>query len=376
VPSRRRAAAPLAATLAAATLAGPGIAVAVVGGGPADPAQWPFVVPLLEASEPDAFTAQFCAGSLVAPDWVLTAAHCVEGRVPAELQVARPRVDLRQVPAEDRIGVDRVAVYPSHETGTLTDDLALVHLTAPAGEPADLARGITYADGARSATVAGWGIADPLAGSFPDVLMSGQVSVLSQATCALEDPDGGTICATIPRSAQPAACRGDSGGPLAVAISGKRPKLLGVVSYGDLTCAIGNVGVYADVGRYRSWIVYALRGGDPAAGMPELDDVDVEQREGRVEVRLRWCQPGPVGHRVRVDVGLRGDEPATAGRGFLAKLRRKSSGGCASVLVRRPAPAAGRYAVTVKIKDLDTLMVTPPPEVNRGPVRITPPAAA
>ena len=44
------------------------------------------------------------------------------------------------------------------------------------------------------------------------------------------------------------------------------------------------------------------------------------------------------------------------------------------LVVRRPAPPAGRYAVTVKIKDLDTLMVTPPPEVNRGPVRITPPA--
>jgi hypothetical protein len=371
VPPRRRAAAPLAAALAAAALAGPGIADAVVGGGPADPAQWPFVVPLLEAAEPDAFTAQFCAGSLVAPDWVLTAAHCVEGRVAADIQVARPRADLRAVPAEDRIAVDRLAIYPSHATGTLTDDLALVHLTAPAGEPADLARGITYADGARSATVAGWGIADPVAGAFPDVLMSGQVSVLSKATCAQEDPDGGTVCATVPRSGQPAACRGDSGGPLAVAVPGRRPKLLGVVSYGDLTCATGNVGVYADVGRYRSWIMNAVRGGDPAFGMPELDDVYVDRRGARVEVRLRWCQPGPPGHRVRLDVGLRGDEPATAGRGFLAKLRRTSPGGCASIVVRRPAPPTGRYAVTVKIKDLDTGMVTPPPEVGRGPVRIT-----
>ena len=370
---RRRAVAPLAAALAAASIACPGIAGAVVGGGPADPAQWPFVVPLLEAAEPDPFTAQFCAGSLVARDWALTAAHCVEERQPAELQAARPRADLRGIPAEDRIGVDQVAVYPRHETGTLTHDLALVHLTAPAGEPAGLARGITYADGYHSAAVAGWGISDPLAGAFPDVLLAGQVTVLSLATCAREDPDWGTICATLPRSLQASACRGDSGGPLAVAIPGRRPKLLGVVSYGDLTCDLGKIGVYADVGRYRSWIVHVLRGGDPASGLPEVDDVYAHQRGAKVEVHVRWCQPGPPGHRVRLDVGLRGDEPATTGRGFLAKLRRKSTGACANVLVRRPAPPSGRYAVTVKIKDLDTLMVTPPPEVVRETVRLSGP---
>ncbi len=194
--------------------------------------------------------------------------------------------------------------------------------------------------------------------------------MLSRATCAREDPDGGTICATLPRSIQASACRGDSGGPLAVAVPGRRAKLLGVVSYGDLTCDLGKIGVYADVGRYRSWIVHTLRGGDPASGLPEVDDVYAERRAGRVEVRVRWCQPGPAGHRVRLDVGLRGDEPATIGRGFLAKLRRASTGACANVLVRRPAPPAGRYAVTVKIKDLDTRMVTPPPEVNRGPFRV------
>jgi hypothetical protein len=373
---RRRAAAPLAAALAAACLAGPGIADAVVGGGAADPAQWPFVVPLLDAAVADPFEAQFCAASLVAPDWALTAAHCVEGRVASELQVARPRADLRQIPAEDRITVDRIAVYPGHATGTLTDDLALVHLTAPAGEPADLARGIAYADGIHSAAVAGWGLSDPVAGAFPDVLLAGHVTVLSQALCAREDPDGGTICATLPRSIQASACRGDSGGPLAVAVPGRRTKLLGVVSYGDLTCAIGKIGVYTDVGRYRSWVVHALKGGDPASGIPEVDDAFAEQRGGRVEVQVRWCQPGPTGHRVRLDVGLKGDEAATTGRGFLAKLRRKSTGGCATITVRRPAPPAGRYGLTIKIKDLDTLMVTPPPEVGQGAFRVTPAPAA
>jgi len=340
---------------------------AVVGGGPADASQWSFVVPLLKASEPNPFAAQFCAASLVAPDWAVTAAHCVEDRLPAEIQVASPRSDLTSIAPAERVSVDALTVYPLHPPQSLTDDLAMVHLSQPVGAPASLARGFTYSDGYRSAAVAGWGISDPAAGAFPDILLSGQVTVLSSAACAREDPFYGTLCGTRPQSFQASACNGDSGGPLAVVIPGQPAKLLGVVSYGDRECDRGKVSVYTDVGRYRSWIVHVLRGRGGGTSLPELTDVKVESRPGQAVVHVSWCQAGAAGHRIRVDVGVRGVDPGNHLKTFRTTRRRRAAGECGTTVVRRPGHLpAGRYALSVKLKDTVTGMATPGPEMARG----------
>ena len=52
----------------------------IIGGSEAEPGAWPWQVALIQRTQPNAYFGQFCGGSLIAPDWVLTAAHCVDRR--------------------------------------------------------------------------------------------------------------------------------------------------------------------------------------------------------------------------------------------------------------------------------------------------------
>lgn len=52
---------------------GPALASEIVGGRPARPHAWPFMVSLQLRG------GHFCGGTLIAPNFVMSAAHCVDG---------------------------------------------------------------------------------------------------------------------------------------------------------------------------------------------------------------------------------------------------------------------------------------------------------
>ena len=220
----------------------------IIGGEETTTDENPFAVAL---TQPDGF--QFCGGTLVAPNKVLTAAHCTDGTAPADIKVVAGRTNLTT--DEGTVAnVTEVWIHPEWDSAVLKNDASVLTLDteltqAPLAlaspEDADL-----YAAGADS-TVFGWGVTDD--GNASDVLRKVTVPVTADDACGQSYPDSfdaaSMVCAGLAEGGKD-SCQGDSGGPLeGVAADGTR-KLIGIVSWGEGCAEPNKYGVYGRVSAF------------------------------------------------------------------------------------------------------------------------------
>ncbi|HAJ38509.1 MAG TPA: hypothetical protein DCL15_22815 [Chloroflexi bacterium] len=234
----------------------------IVGGEPAAVGELPWQV----AVHPGPY---LCGGTLIASQWVVTAAHCViddTGAVmaPGDIEVVAGEYNRSQNDGtEQQRNVTAVYVHPDYDPfGSNDSDIALLQLASPVTlgpsvgviplvssptHDALVAPGV-------SSLVSGWG-ATSEGGSTANILQKVRVPIVSNATCNTAYGGGITanmLCAGLAAGGKD-SCQGDSGGPLVVP-DGAGWRLAGVVSFGNGCARPNYYGVYTRISSFTTWI--------------------------------------------------------------------------------------------------------------------------
>ncbi|KAM4846178.1 ovochymase-2 [Thomomys bottae] len=245
----------------------------IVGGSQVEKGSYPWQVSLKQRHK------HICGGTIISPQWVVTAAHCIAHRnIASTLNVTAGEYDLNQTdPGEQTLAIAATFIHPQFSTRKPMEyDIALLKMagTFQFGQfvgPMCLPEPGEKFKAGFTCTTTGWGRLTE-GGSLPQVLQEVNLTILPQKECTaalltLQKPITGKtfLCTGSPEGGRD-ACQGDSGGALMCRNKKGTWTLAGVTSWG-LGCGRnwrdneqkkkqGSPGIFTDLSKVLPWVYH------------------------------------------------------------------------------------------------------------------------
>jgi secreted trypsin-like serine protease len=239
----------------------------IIGGTYADAKRYPYYTYLRKTLRSGSVFV--CGGSLVNPDVVMTAAHCIDSNPSDPVVQIQAIVNYTQTQyftgyEYSRMGTSYIK-HRDYDSLRIVNDIGLVYLDAPVYEvsPVKLNDNSYSPSVGASVTVFGHGrISNAVTPEYSKYLMEVSIPIVSFQDCNDWNSywgiivDQSMICAGA-SSGGKGACKGDSGGPLIIRGSSASQDIqVGIVSFGSSKgCSIVNYpSVFTRVSYFKQWV--------------------------------------------------------------------------------------------------------------------------